>query len=167
MTSDHGDPGCVFCRIAAGTEAARVVGECAETLTFLPRNPVHPGHVLVVPRRHVRDIWDLDEETAAVLSAAVLRAAHSVRSIHQPEGLNVIQSSGAVATQSVFHLHVHVVPRYEGDGFPRLWPEQRETDPDRLDDSARRLRGAMESDREDHSEHLGQDQGAVETGQGG
>ncbi|MBK6019159.1 HIT family protein [Streptomyces sp. MBT53] len=152
MTVDHHGVDCVFCGIAAGTEPARVVADTAETLTFLPVRPVHPGHVLVVPRRHVADIWDLDEETAAAVGAAVLRAAHAVRAAHRPEGLNVIQSSGAVATQSVFHLHVHVVPRYQGDRMPYLWPakaeeaeeaEKTEEDPALLDDSARRLRSAL------------------------
>ncbi|MFI6403979.1 HIT family protein [Streptomyces sp. NPDC050548] len=153
MRVDRHDTDCVFCGIAAGTEPARVVADTAESLTFLPVRPVHPGHVLVVPRRHVADIWDLDEGTAAAVGTAVLRAAHAVRAAHRPEGLNVIQSSGAVATQSVFHLHVHVVPRYQGDRMPYLWPtkaeegEETEEDPALLDDSARRLRSALASRR--------------------
>lgn len=144
MRADHHDADCAFCGIVDGRRPARIVTETADTLTFLPLDPVHPGHVLVAPRRHVVDIWDLDGTTAASVGAAVLRAAHAVRAAHRPEGLNVIQSSGAVATQSVFHLHVHVVPRYEGDGMPRLWPDPVETDPERLDESVRRLRAAME-----------------------
>ncbi|WP_262056470.1 HIT family protein [Streptomyces sp. STR69] len=147
MRVDHHGADCVFCGIAAGTESARVVAETAETLTFLPVRPVHPGHVLVVPRRHVADIWELDEETAAAVGTAVLRAAHAVRAAHRPEGLNVIQSSGAVATQSVFHLHVHVIPRYQGDRMPYLWPAKVEEDPALLDDSARRLRSALTAGR--------------------
>ncbi|MEU5885366.1 HIT family protein [Streptomyces sp. NPDC047461] len=145
MTADHHGADCVFCGIATGTEPARIVAGTADTLTFLPRNPVHPGHVLVVPRRHVRDIWELDEKTATAVGAEVLKAAHAVRAAHRPEGLNIIQSSGAVATQSVPHLHVHVVPRYEGDRMPQLWPDPTETDPELLDDSARRLRETLES----------------------
>ncbi|WP_055564271.1 HIT family protein [Streptomyces atriruber] len=145
MSAEHHDPDCVFCGVDAGTRPARIVARAAETLTLLPLNPVHPGHVLVVPRRHVADIWGLDEATAAAVGTAVLRAAHAVRAAHRPEGLNVIQSSGAVATQSVFHLHVHVVPRFTGDRMPRLWPEAAETDADLLDDSVRRLRAALDS----------------------
>ncbi|MGW6529257.1 HIT family protein [Streptomyces venezuelae] len=145
MRAEHHDPDCVFCGVEAGTQPARVVATTPDTLTFLPLNPVHPGHVLVAPSRHVADIWDLDEATAAGVGKAVLRAAHAVRVVHRPEGLNVIQSSGAVATQSVFHLHVHVVPRYTGDRMPRLWPEPAETDADRLDDSVRRLRAALDA----------------------
>ncbi|MFJ9894557.1 HIT family protein [Streptomyces sp. NPDC091280] len=147
MRVDHRDDDCVFCGIVAGTEPARVVAETTGTLTFLPVRPVHPGHVLVVPRRHVADIWDLDEETAAAVGTAVLRAAHALRTAHRPEGLNIIQSSGAVATQSVFHLHVHLVPRYEGDRMPYLWPPKAEEDPRLLDDSARRLRLALTAGR--------------------
>ncbi|MEV0170152.1 HIT family protein [Streptomyces sp. NPDC050803] len=157
MKPDHHDTDCVFCGIAAGSEPARIVADTPDTLTFLPLNPVHPGHVLVVPRRHVGDIWGLDEKTAAAVGAAVLRAAHAVRAVHRPEGLNVIQSSGAVATQSVPHLHVHVVPRYEGDRMPRIWPEKGEEEPELLDDSARRLRAELASQHEQQREHLGQD----------
>ncbi|TQJ91651.1 HIT family protein [Streptomyces sp. SLBN-31] len=143
MTVDHPAEDCVFCEIAAGTAPARVVAETAQTLTFLPVHPAHAGHVLVVPRRHVADIWELDGPTAAAVGAEVLRAAHAVRAAHRPEGLNIIQSSGEVATQSVPHVHVHVVPRYLGDRMPRLWPEKGEEDQDLLDDSARRLRAAF------------------------
>ncbi|MET8685134.1 HIT domain-containing protein [Streptomyces sp. NPDC004732] len=149
MSAEQHDPDCVFCGVDAGTRPARIVAGTAETLTFLPLNPVHPGHVLVIPRRHVADIWELDEATAAAVGTAVLRAAHAVRAVHRPEGLNVIQSSGAVATQSVFHLHVHVVPRYTGDRMPQLWPEAAEPDADLLDDSVRRLRTALESQHEE------------------
>ena len=147
MTVDHHVGDCVFCGIAAGTATARVVAETAQTLTFLPVNPAHAGHLLVVPRRHVADIWNLDGPTAAAVGAAVLRAAHAVRAVHRPEGLNVIQSSGAVASQSVPHLHVHVVPRYQGDRMPRLWPSQGEEDQELLDDSARQLRAALAARR--------------------
>ncbi|WAL99481.1 HIT family protein [Streptomyces sp. Je 1-369] len=153
MAAEHHDPDCVFCEVDAGTRPARVVDGTTDTLTFLPLTPVHPGHVLVAPRRHVADIWDLDEATAAAVGTAVLRAAHAVRAVHRPEGLNVIQSSGAVATQSVFHLHVHVVPRYAGDRMPRLWPEPIETDAARLDDSVRRLRAALDTPHVRPSQH--------------
>ncbi|MFE5394276.1 HIT family protein [Streptomyces sp. NPDC056568] len=134
---------CAFCRIAAGTAPARLVADTGAALTFLPLRPVHPGHLLVAPRRHVRDIWETDGETAAVVGAAVLRAAHALRAVHRPDGLNVIQSSGAAATQTVPHLHVHLVPRFDGDRMPHLWPEEAETDPAVLDDSLRRLRAAL------------------------
>ncbi|MFJ7241717.1 HIT family protein [Streptomyces olivaceus] len=143
MTPRSHDAACVFCAIADRSTDARIVAATADTLTFLPLAPVHPGHVLVTPRAHVRDIWELDGNTAVAVGTAVLRAAHAVRAAHGAEGLNVIQSSGAVATQSVAHLHVHVVPRFREDRMPPLWPESREEDPRLLDDSARRLRVAM------------------------
>ncbi|MGW8062647.1 HIT family protein [Streptomyces ziwulingensis] len=143
MTRPDPAAGCAFCRIAAGTAPARLIAGTGATLTFLPLRPVHPGHVLVAPRRHVRDIWEADEETAAAVGAEVLRVAHAVRAAHRPDGLNVIQSSGAAATQTVPHLHVHLVPRFEGDRMPHLWPEEAETDPQTLDDSVRRIRAAL------------------------
>ena len=144
VTSPGTSPlGCPFCAIAAGAAPARLVDTGPGVIAFLPLRPVHPGHVLVVPRRHLEDIWDLDEETANSVSSTVLRVAHAVRSVFRPDGLNVIQSSGAAATQTVPHLHVHVVPRFANDRMGAIWPAPKEESPDALDDSARRLSEAL------------------------
>ena len=135
-----GHESCAFCAIVAGIAPARVVAETATSVSFLPDVPAVLGHVLVVPRDHVRDLWDLDEAHARVLGADVLATARRVRHALRPEGLNIIQSNGAAAGQSVFHLHVHVVPRTIGDRMPELWPEDAHWDSARLDSIARDLR---------------------------
>lgn len=131
---------CAFCAIIAGVSPARVVAETAVSVSFLPDVPAVLGHVLVVPRDHIRDLWDLDEDQARALSVDVLATARKVRHTLRPEGLNIIQSNGAAAGQSVFHLHVHVVPRATGDRMPELWPEDAQWDSARLDSIARDLR---------------------------
>ncbi|MEU6657762.1 HIT domain-containing protein [Streptomyces sp. NPDC046821] len=141
-------PACPFCRIAAGTAPAHMVSAGPEVIAFLPLRPVHAGHVLVVPRRHVEDIWDLDEPTAASVGRSVLRVAHAVRSVFRPDGLNVIQSSGAAATQTVPHLHVHVVPRFANDRMGRIWPAPVEAPPGVQDDAARRLSEALTTEQD-------------------
>ncbi|MFF1353364.1 HIT family protein [Streptomyces sp. NPDC058297] len=168
MASPHVTPNrrpardCPFCRIAAGTGPARLVSTGQDVIAFLPLRPVHPGHVLVVPRRHLEDIWDLDEATATAVSRTVLRVAHAVRAVFRPDGLNVIQSSGAAATQTVPHLHVHVVPRFTDDRMGTIWPTPADGSPLALDEAASRLSRALQQD--DQGDELGQGEAAVEEG---
>lgn len=108
---------CVFCRIIAGDEPADFVERGAGHVAFRPRRPHVPGHVLFVPVRHVADATDSPTETAVVMS----RAARYVRDVVGGPA-NIVTSVGAEATQTVFHLHVHVLPRGEGDGLRPSWP---------------------------------------------
>ena len=114
--------GCQFCAIGNGEAPARIVWQDRLALAFLPLNPAAKGHVLVVPRRHVRDLWDLDTDLATHLTRSVLTVARGVRRVLQPEGLNIIHSTGAAATQTVWHVHVHVVPRWRDDDMGPIWP---------------------------------------------
>lgn len=131
-------------------------------MAFLPTEPAVLGHVLVVPRRHVPDIWALGESEAAHLGRACVRLAGAVRKALDPEGLNIIQSNGAAATQTVFHLHVHLVPRRTGDAIGRIWPARTSYSESSKDEAWSRLReaartGATEGQGvsgEDHRKHL-------------
>jgi histidine triad (HIT) family protein len=100
-----------------------VIFEDPAVLAFFPKHPAALGHTLIIPRAHVKDLWDLDFDTAAVLARATLDLAHAMRTALRPDGLNVINSSGAAASQTVFHLHVHLVPRWENDRFGAIWPD--------------------------------------------
>lgn len=111
------DTPCVFCEIVAGRSPATVVAEWADAIAITPLNPVTDGHVLVIPRKHVADATEKPMLTGAVASLAALHAAGV-------GPCNIITSVGAEATQSVFHLHVHVVPRRKGDGLPLPWTPQ-------------------------------------------
>jgi histidine triad (HIT) family protein len=115
--------GCPFCAAAAGLASTAVVYQSAGALALFPLRPATRGHTLVVPRDHVPDLWALDPAATPPLVEAVLRVAHAIRRGLAPEGLNVITSAGAAATQTVPHLHVHVVPRWRGDGFGSIWPD--------------------------------------------
>lgn len=110
--------GCVFCDIVAGRVPAEWVvppDRWPDAVAFSPLNPVTPGHVLVVPKVHVRDF----AEDPEVYAATSLRAAELMR--FTPRAMNVITSRGRAATQSVFHLHVHLVPREVNDGLALPW----------------------------------------------
>lgn len=111
------DPHCVFCAIVDGTAPATIVAEWAEAIAIVPLGPVTDGHVLVLPRAHVADAT-----ASPYISGAVMRRAAEYAERHQ--AVNLITSRGKAATQTVFHLHVHIVPRRDGDGLALPWTEQ-------------------------------------------
>ena len=130
------DDDCPFCEIASREDPdAREVYRDDETVAFFPTEPATLGHTLVIPRRHVADIWELGDALACRLAIITLRTAHAIRRAMQPDGLNIIQSNGAAATQTVFHLHVHVVPRWEADAIGRIWPPETNYSEDAKDDA--------------------------------
>jgi histidine triad (HIT) family protein len=138
------DANCEFCAIAQGKDrSAEVVCEGADWIAFFPLNPATPGHTLVIPRRHVADLWRVDPALGAQLMAAVIRVGQAIDKALKPEGMNLISSAGATAEQTVFHLHLHVVPRWRRDGFGPIWPptEGKFDDPS-LERVADRIRGA-------------------------
>ncbi len=109
---------CVFCAIVAGTEPASIVHEDDGTHAFMTIGPVTPGHLLVIPKRHAPYLSDLDEETGACLFVVAMRLARALReSGLRCEGVNLFLADGQAAFQEVFHAHLHVFPRFEGDGF--------------------------------------------------
>ncbi|MEV4758877.1 HIT family protein [Micromonospora sp. NPDC049559] len=132
---------CPFCEIVRReAPGAREVYRDESAVAFLPLEPATLGHTLVVPRIHAPDVWSLDERTAAHLARVTLRLSHAVKRATAPEGLNIIQSNGAVATQSVFHLHVHIVPRWSNDGVGPIWPPETSYSEKQKDDVWERLR---------------------------
>lgn len=155
---------CEFCDIVDRDDPdVREVFRDENVVAFFPTEPAVLGHVLVVPRRHVPDIWALDPDEAAQLSRAALLLADAVRDAVRPEGLNVIQSNGEAATQTIKHLHVHLVPRFDGDGMGPIWPKetdysQESKERTMLDvrEAARRLRDSAEPPiaSEDRRKHL-------------
>lgn len=113
--------GCIFCAIAAGDAVAWRVYEDAACVGFLDIGAATRGHTLLVPRVHVADIFEMEEETAAALARASHRVAALLKVRLAPAGLNLVQSNGRAAWQDVFHAHVHLVPRYEEDGLVPPW----------------------------------------------
>lgn len=126
MTNSGSRPECPFCDIVASDAPAREVLRTSQVVAFFPDVPAVLGHTLVVPRKHVNEIFDLDRETSYALADATIQVASAVRSATGASGLNVVQSNGISAGQTVFHLHIHVVPRREGDRMPGLWPADAE-----------------------------------------
>ena len=139
------EQGCIFCGIAAGLAGVSLVHEDATVVVFMALHPIVPGHLLVVPRRHVVGLEDIDAATSAHVWSVGHEMARALRrSSIRSDGINMFLSDGAAAFQTVFHFHLHVIPRYAGDGWTILPPEvARERS--LLDDEAQVIRAAIAS----------------------
>jgi len=113
---------CVFCRIVAQQIPATVVYEDEATLAFMDIGQVNPGHVLVACKAHVENIYDLADAQAAAVFRSAVRVARAIRAAFNPPGLSVYQANGKRAGQTVFHFHLHVLPRHDADGMQLVWP---------------------------------------------
>ena len=115
------DPDCLFCKIVAGEIPATRVHEDEATVAFMDINPATRGHLLVVPRRHSRDLHDIPEDDLAAVTAAGKLLAGRVVERLGADGVNLHQATGEAAWQTVFHFHLHVIPRYQGDPLRLPW----------------------------------------------
>jgi histidine triad (HIT) family protein len=115
------DPDCIFCRIVAGTLPATIVDEDERTISFMDIAPATRGHALVVPRIHSTDLLNVDVEDLRAVAVASQQLASRMLARLGASGVNLINSCGAVAWQTVFHFHVHVIPRYEDDPLRLPW----------------------------------------------
>ena len=114
--------GCVFCEIAQGLSPAEIVLEDDRVIAIVDRRQFHPGHTLVMPRRHLHDVRELDHATGTALMWAVVRVTRAVGAAFPNQGLSLWHSIGEAAFQEVPHLHIHVHPRILGDAILRVYP---------------------------------------------
>jgi histidine triad (HIT) family protein len=134
---------CVFCRILEGHEKASFVAQGSDAVAFLDIHPINEGHTIVVPRRHAASIADVEEIGALAMWSLARRVAAALRvSGLRCEGINFYLADGAAAGQEVFHSHLHVIPRWQGDGFGINFPPHYGAAAERkaLDEIAARLR---------------------------
>src|SRR4051794_19729217 len=115
------DPDCLFCKIVAGEIPATRVREDERTVAFMDINPATRGHLLVVPREHAADLLEVSREDLAAVAAAAQELAARQRDRLGADGVNLLNSCGATAWQTVFHFHVHVIPRYAHDPLRLPW----------------------------------------------
>jgi histidine triad (HIT) family protein len=133
---------CVFCKIVAGQIPSTQVYEDEHTVAFMDIGQVNPGHVLVAVKKHADNLYALEEAQAAAVARASARVARAIRDAFKPEGLSVYQANGKAAGQTVFHYHVHLLPRHAGDGMELTWPVK---NPPRelLEDYAGKIRAGL------------------------
>lgn len=135
---------CSFCQIVSGELAARVVRADGHTTAFLDLRQPRVGHVLVVPNRHVENVYDLDDRDGAAVMSAAREVARAVQEAFAPEGLSLWQSNGPAAFQEVPHFHLHVMPRWHQDDLLRIYPRRLEQrTPEELDAQAEAIREAV------------------------
>ena len=115
------DPDCIFCNILAGEMPATIIDEDERTIAFMDIAPATRGHALVIPRAHAGDLLSVDPEDLGAVMVAARRLAARVKDRLGADGVNLINSCGAAAWQTVFHFHVHVIPRYDGDPLRLPW----------------------------------------------
>jgi histidine triad (HIT) family protein len=113
---------CVFCRIVAGQIPSTKVYEDEHALAFMDLGQVNPGHVLVAVKKHAANVFELEDAQAEAIGRAIVRMSKALRKAFEPEGLSVYQANGKAAGQTVFHYHVHLLPRHAGDGMELVWP---------------------------------------------
>lgn len=131
--------GCIFCRIAQKQDSASIVYEDAKVLAFMDIKPVNEGHTLVIPKEHYVDIFDIPEDLNASVHRVVKRVAKAVKNATNTDGISIVQQNGRAAGQEVFHLHVHIIPRNEGDRT-RRFSELTQMDRNMLDQSAEKIK---------------------------
>jgi histidine triad (HIT) family protein len=112
---------CVFCAIVSRKAPAERVYEDASVIAIMDLHPAATGHVLVIPKRHSPDLWHIEAADAEKAMAASVQVAGMIRRALDPDGINLVHATGRAAWQTVFHFHLHLVPRYEGDGLVPPW----------------------------------------------
>jgi histidine triad (HIT) family protein len=136
---------CIFCQIAVKKRDAVIIYEDEHTMAFADLYPLMRGHTLVIPRRHFTNIYEIDEESAADLFKTVVKVSKVIKEILKPDGLNIHQTNERAAGQEVFHIHIHIIPRYSGIQLFKFHIERRQATREDListfDPVIRRLKG--------------------------
>ncbi len=134
------DPDCLFCGIVAGSIPSETIDENQRTVSFMDINPATAGHALVVPRVHSKDLLEIGTEDLSATMLTAQRLAERMKDVLGADGVNLINACGQAAWQTVFHFHIHVVPRYDDDPLKLPWiPEP--GDSDEIAATAAKLRG--------------------------
>jgi len=143
MFVDPTPPGqCLFCKLVAGEIPSARVYEDTLTLAFMDIGQVNPGHVLVATKRHAATLLDITPEEAAAVMQTAQRVAAAIQATFEPPGITLLQANGREGDQTVFHFHIHVVPRHAQDGIALTWP-RKNPDAATLQDYAARLAAAI------------------------
>jgi len=136
------DADCLFCKIIAGEIPCFKLFENDDTLAFMDINPANEGHALVIPKEHARDVYAVSDTAITATVKTAKKIAAAIDKTLNPDGLNLLQCNGPAAAQSVFHFHMHVLPRRKGDELKLNWGLE-PGDMDTIDTLAERIRGNL------------------------
>ena len=140
--SGEPEPDCIFCAIVAGDAPAEILDSDEHTVSFMDINPATRGHALVIPRQHHDDLLTIPAEQIGHCAVAAKRLAEAMKGTLKPDGFNLINACGALAWQTVFHFHMHVIPRYADDPLKLPWIP-RGADMDEIARIAAQIRGEL------------------------
>jgi histidine triad (HIT) family protein len=115
------DPNCIFCKVIAGEIPGEEIDSDERTITVMDINPATRGHAVVITRAHAADLFEIDDEDLLAAMRTTRRVAERMRATLHPAGFNILHNIGRAAWQSIFHFHVHVIPRYEDDPLQLPW----------------------------------------------
>lgn len=136
------DPDCLFCKIIAGAIPSSKVYQDEQVFAFMNLQQKNPGHTLVIPKDHYRNIYDIPEEVAGYVAQVGVRLSKAIKAAFGPVGMNTLQNSEPAAMQSIFHYHLHLIPRYEGDDLFAIWRSPAAS-PEELTINAQKLKDAL------------------------
>lgn len=134
---------CIFCKIIDGTIPSNKIYEDEHVLAFTDVAPLSKGHTLLIPKQHVKDLFEMPEDVARNLYAVAPKIANAIKEAFNPAGMNTLNNNGSFAGQTVFHYHLHFIPRYdESDGYKATWEtKQDEFNLDALKSIANEIKG--------------------------
>lgn len=135
---------CIFCKLANGDIPVNALYEDDVLKVIFDAGPATRGHALIIPKNHFDNIYDLDDATAAHVAQTAVKIAKAMKKSLGYEGLNIVQNNGLAAGQTVFHFHVHMIPRYKNDEVQVTW-KQHEISADEIEKLKTEIRGAMEA----------------------
>ena len=133
---------CIFCAIVDGKIPSAKVYENEHVFAFMDIAPANPGHLLIIPKQHYRNIFDMPANVGSKIMEVAIPLAAAIREALKPDGLNLFQSNEPAAFQTVFHFHLHLIPRWEGDPLRLPWRPS-EGNIEKINDIASKIRNAM------------------------
>lgn len=133
---------CIFCKIANGEIPSETIYEDETFRVILDQSPATKGHALILPKQHFRNIYDIDDDTASKLFVLAAKVARAMKESLGCDGLNIIQNNEEIAGQTVFHFHLHIIPRYQGDGQDIAWKPGK-SDPVKQKEIAQQIKAAL------------------------
>jgi histidine triad (HIT) family protein len=133
------DESCIFCKIVRKQAPVSIIYENETVMAFLDIRPLNMGHMLIVPKAHYIDIFDIPEEQLIQVHRIAKQVSFAVKKVTNADGISIIQQNGKAAGQDIFHLHVHVVPRYDGQKLPRF-SDLKEVERATLDEMAKKIK---------------------------
>lgn len=133
------DESCIFCRIAKQQAPASIIYDDKSVMAFLDIRPLNLGHTLVIPKTHYMDLFDIPKDVLCQVHTVAKQISSAIKTATEADGISIIQQNGKAAGQDIFHFHVHVVPRFEGQKLPHF-SELKQVDRDKLDELAEKIK---------------------------